>query len=82
MHLNIPQIPPENYDLLCPVFGATINYTITELGIPDNATVSVIPIDATNYTITPLMPGTEYEVQVTYVNDVGESQDNPLGIDS
>lgn len=68
-------------DLLCPVFamGAFINYTISELGIPDNATSVSITPETTNYTINPLMPGTQYTVQVSYVNEVGESKNNPIG---
>lgn len=56
-----------------------INYTIIELGNPDNETSFPIPISSTNFTITPLMPGTTYVVEVSYSNQVGQSQDNPIG---
>ncbi len=73
------QTPPENLENLCPVFQTYINYTIIELGVPENATSVPLPPEATNYTISPVMPGTSYIVQVSYVNDVGESQNNSQG---
>lgn len=73
------QTPPENVDMLCPTLRTIIDYTIIELGMPDNATSVTLSPDATNYTINPLMPGTSYVVQVSYFNEVGESQDNPEG---
>ena len=56
-----------------------INYTITELEVPDNTTSETLPPQALNYTINPLMPGTSYVVQVSYINEIGESRDNPIG---
>ena len=64
---------------MCPVLQTWINYTIIELGVADNVTSVPLPPDATNYTIFPLMPGTSYVVQVSYVNEVGESQNNTIG---
>lgn len=70
------QIPSENLDIFCPVLRTLLTYTITELGVPDNSTSLSLPPDATNFTINPLMPGTSYVVQVSYINEVGESENS------
>ena len=59
--------------------GAFINYTITELEVEDNETSLFLSPEVTNYTINPLMPGSSYVVAVSYVNEVGESVNNPMG---
>ena len=73
------QSPPENSALLCPIEEVRLNYTIVELEVEvDSANLTFVP-GTTDYIITPLMPGTSYTVTVWFVNEVGESMDNPTG---
>jgi hypothetical protein len=44
-----------------------------------NSSLVVFPDDVRDYIITPLMPGTSYTVTVWFINEVGESLDNPTG---
>ena len=74
------QSPPENSALLCPIEEVHLNYTIVELEVEvDSANLTFAP-GTSDYIITPLMPGTSYTVTVWFVNEVGESLDNPTGM--
>ena len=56
-----------------------LTYTVIELEVPgSNVSVRLSP-RAVSYVINPLMPGTSYVVTVAYVNEVGESENNPRG---
>ena len=71
------QSPEENSALLCPIEEVRLNYSIVELEVEVNSSLVVFPADVRDYIITPLMPGTSYTVTVWFINEVGESLDNP-----
>ena len=73
------QSPEENSALLCPIEEVRLNYSIVELEVEVNSSLVVFPADVRDYIITPLMPGTSYTVTVWFINEVGESLDNPTG---
>lgn len=79
MSFALPQSPPENSALLCPIELIWVNYTIVELEALVN--VSQVPLhpSQSSLTISPITPGTSYTVNVSFVNEVGESQNNPTG---
>ena len=56
-----------------------LNYTIVELEVEVNSSMLTFEPGVRDYIITPLMPGTSYTVTVWFVNEVGESLDNPTG---
>ena len=78
--LSLPlQSPEENSALLCPIEEVRLNYSIVELEVEVNSSLVVFPADVRDYIITPLMPGTSYTVTVWFINEVGESLENPIG---
>ena len=72
-------MPDDHAQLLCPVSEAVLTYVVTQLEVGRAPVVVRLSPTTTSYTITPLTPGTSYSVTVAYVNDVGESEDNPRG---
>ena len=73
------QSPEENSALLCPIEEVRLNYSIVELEVEVNSSMLVFEAGISDYVITPLMPGTSYSVTVWFINEVGESLDNPKG---
>jgi len=69
--------PPENSALLCPVELVWVNYTIVELEVLVNASQVSLHPSQSSFTISPITPGTSYTVNVSFVNEVGESLNNP-----
>jgi len=76
------QSPPENSALLCPVELVWVNYTIVELEVLMNASQVSLHPSQSSFTISPITPGTSYTVNVSFVNEVGESLNNPTGEDT
>lgn len=80
--IYLPQSPPENSALLCPVELVWVNYTIVELEVLVNASQVSLHPSQSSFTISPITPGTSYTVNVSFVNEVGESLNNPTGEDT
>lgn len=80
--IYLPQSPPENSALLCPVELVWVNYTIVELEVLVNASQVSLHPSQSSFTISPITPGTSYTVNVSFVNEVGESLNNPSGEDT
>ena len=76
------QSPPENSALLCPVELVWVNYTIVELEVLMNVSQVSLHPSQSSFTISPITPGTSYTVNVSFVNEVGESLNNPTGEDT
>ena len=77
------ELPELNSLLLCPVEQAWLNYSYLELEVERDSfqiTSPNITVTDTSFEIRPVMPGTTYNVTVTFVNEVGESVDNTLGM--
>ena len=76
------ELPEPNSLLLCPVEQTWLNYSFTELEVDMQSfqiTAPNISVGDTLFEIRPVMPGTTYNVTVTFVNEVGESTDNTVG---
>ena len=82
-HLYVTwELPPLNSLLLCPVEQAWLNYSYVELKVEMESfeiTYPNITVTDTSFEIRPVMPGTTYNVTVSFVNEVGESLNNPVG---
>lgn len=75
-------LPKLNSLLLCPVEQVWLNYSYLELEVDMQSlqiTSPNISVTDTSFEIRPVMPGTTYNVTVTFVNQVGESVDNTVG---
>lgn len=73
------QSPVENEDLLCLTEQVWVNYTVVRLEDLVETVMVPLPPSLSMYTIPSITPGTTYTVNVSFVNEVGESMDNPIG---
>lgn len=76
-------LPMLNSFLLCPVEQTWLNYSYTELEVEMESfqlTDPNITVTDTSFEIRPVMPGTTYNVTISFVNEVGESLDNTIGM--
>lgn len=77
------ELPLFNSFLLCPVEQAWLNYSYLELEVEMESfqvTYPNITVTDTSFEVTPVMPGTTYNVTISFVNEVGESLDNTVGM--
>ena len=76
-------LPMLNSFLLCPVEQTWLNYSYLELEVEMESfqlTDPNITVTDTSFEIRPVMPGTTYNVTISFVNEVGESLDNTIGM--
>ena len=76
------ELPELNSLLLCQVEQTWLNYSFLELEVDMQSfqiTGPNVSVTDTSFEIRPVMPGTTYNVTVTFVNQVGESVDNTVG---
>ena len=77
------ELPKLNSLLLCPVEQTWLNYSFLELEVYVQSfqiTAPYIGVTDTSFEIRPVTAGTTYNVTVTFVNEVGESTDNTVGM--
>jgi subtilisin-like proprotein convertase family protein len=78
------ELPPLNSYLLCPVEQTWLNYSYVELEVDMESfqiTSPNISVMDTSFEIRPVMPGTTYNVTVSFVNEVGESLNNTVVVE-
>lgn len=73
------QSPFNNTALVCPIEEVLLNYTVTFLDRLVDTVNLQLPPNQREYTIAPIRPGTAYSIDVSFVNEVGESVGNPIG---
>ena len=83
-HLSVTwTLPDLNSLLLCPVQQVWLNYSYLELEV-EMASFQITSPDLTvldtSFEISPVMPGTTYNLTVSFVNEVGESLNNTVGM--